>query len=236
MGPELFLLDRAFDECLDRLRDFSRRFDHALILGCPSPEWPDRLSAVADKVEIVDPGALFASQAAGAQIEEDRHDYGIAQYDLCVAVGTLDSVNDLPSALQLIRRALKPDSPLIGAIAGADTLPVLRGALIEAGRIKGRVVARTHPRIEAATFAQLLIAAGFGMPVVDVDRVQLRYASLDALIGDLRAMGATSVLARRSPPMSKRELQLARRAFEAQKNSGRTAEFVEILHFLGWSK
>jgi hypothetical protein len=74
------------------------------------------------------------------------------------------------------------------------------------------------------------------MPVVDVDRVRLRYADFDALVRDLRLMGATSVLGHRSPPVSKVELQLIRQAFAAQGSDGRTEEIVEILHFLAWSK
>lgn len=235
-GPDLFLLDRAFDECLDRLKDIDRPFDRALLLGCPSPSWPDRLGALAGAVDVNDPGTLFAEQAGGIRMDEDRCDFGDRHYDLCIAIGTLDTVNDLPLALRLIGRALKPDAPLIGAIAGGNSLPSLRAALIEAGRYEGRVVARTHPRIDAATLAQLLGAAEFGMPVVDVDRVRLRYTGLDALVRDLRAMGATSVLAQRPPHMTRFELQLARQAFLAMGNGERTEEMVEILHFLGWAK
>ncbi|HTG79614.1 MAG TPA: SAM-dependent methyltransferase [Sphingomicrobium sp.] len=235
-GPELFLLDRAFDECLDRLRDIERPFDRALLLGCPSTEWPSRLSSIVGDIDVADPGTLFAAQAGGQQVEEDRHDFGSDQYDLCIAIGTLDSVNELPIALRLIGRALRRDAPLIGAVAGGNSLPALRGALIEAGRHQGRIVGRTHPRIDPGTLAQLLTSADFSMPVVDVDRVRLRYAELDALVRDLRSMGATSVLAQRPPPMSKAELQLARQAFAASGADGRCEEIVEILHFLAWTK
>jgi hypothetical protein len=74
------------------------------------------------------------------------------------------------------------------------------------------------------------------MPVVDVDRVRLRYDDLDALVRDLRAMGATSVLAQRPPPMSKSELQRARQAFAARGTGDRSEEILEILHFLAWTK
>jgi NADH dehydrogenase [ubiquinone] 1 alpha subcomplex assembly factor 5 len=232
----MFLFDRAFDECLDRLRDIPRRFERVLLLGCPSPEWLNRLLSICDKVDVVDPGTLFASRAGGVQVDEDRHDFGEDRFDLCIAVGTLDTVNDLPLALRLIGRSLKPDAPLIGAIGGGNSLHSLRNALIEAGRLEGRIVARTHPRIDAATLAQLLTAAGYRMPVVDVDRVELRYASFEALVRDLRAMGATSLLAQRSPPMTKLEFQRTRSAFESQEKEGRVEEIVEILHFLGWSK
>lgn len=236
IGPELVLYDRAFDECLDRLRDIPRPFDRALLLGCPSPDWPSRLSSIVRTLDVADPGALFAERTRGRQVEEDRHDFGIDQYDVCIAIGTLDSVNDLPVALRLIGRSLKRDAPLIGAIAGGNSLPALRAALIEAGRYEGRIFARTHPRIDPGTLAQLLTSADFSMPVVDVDRVRLRYDDLDALVRDLRAMGATSVLAQRPPPMSRPELQLARQAFAARRTDDRSEEILEILHFLAWTK
>lgn len=236
IGPELFLLDRAYDECLDRLGDIARPFERALLLGCASTEWPTRLRSIAETVSVRDPGYLFATQAGGIQVEEDRFDFGEGEYDLCVALGTLDTVNDLPLALQLIRRGLRPDGLLIGAVAGGNSLPALRSSMIEAGRVEGRIVARVHPRIEAPSFAGLLTAAGFVMPVVDIDRVQLRYKSLDALVRDLRAMGSTSILANRAPPLTKAGLQLARNAFSALGRDGRTEETVEILHFLGWNQ
>lgn len=234
LGPELFLLDRAFNECLDRLHDIPRRFERALLLGCPSPDWRDRVKSVAYDVTVMDPGALFASRSDGQQIEEDRQDFGNQQFDLCIAVGTLDTVNDLPLALQKITMALTHDSPLIGAIAGGNSLPALRASLIAAGRSEGRVVARSHPRIDATSLARLLQASGLAMPVVDVDRVAINYSSLAAVVRDLRAMGATSVLAQQAPAFSKSELQAAANEFLQMGNEGRTEETVEILHFLAW--
>jgi SAM-dependent methyltransferase len=234
IGPELLLHDRAFEECLDRLRDIMRHFDRCLLIGCPSAAWPQKLHPFAADIDAADPGSLFAEAAGGQQVEEDRFDFGEERYDLAIAVGTLDTVNQLPLALKLIHRALKPDAPLIGAIAGGNSLPTLRASLIEAGRSEGRVVARTHPRIEASTLAGLLSAAGFSMNVVDIDRVTLRYSTLGALVEDLRAMGASSMLADRPQSLGRREFQAACEAFQAMGTNGRTEEQVEILHFLGW--
>jgi NADH dehydrogenase [ubiquinone] 1 alpha subcomplex assembly factor 5 len=233
-GSDPFLLERAFDECLDRLQAFVRRVDRALLIGSPSSAWPDRLRHFALEVDVVDPGPLFAQRSDGIEADEDRHDFGESHYGLCVAVGTLDTVNELPLALQLIRRALAPNAPLIGAIAGGNSLPALRAALIEADRPAGRAVARTHPRIEPASLAGLLTAAGFAMPVVDVDRVRLRYRNLAGLVRDLRGMAATGFMADRPPPFSKLAAVRAAEAFEQAATDGRTEEFVEILHFLGW--
>ncbi|HXG82238.1 MAG TPA: SAM-dependent methyltransferase [Sphingomicrobium sp.] len=236
IGPELFLFDRAFAECLDRLLDIARPFERVLMVGCPSSDWPVRLREVAANVDVVDPGNVFAMRAGGIQAEEDRFEFGVGVYDLCLAIGTLDTVNDLPLALQLLRRSLRPDSPLIGAIAGGNSLPALRACMIEAGRAEGQVIARTHPRIEAPTLAQLLAAAGFSMPVVDVDRVTLRYSRMADLVQDLRRMGATSVLAERQKPLTRREVMCAAERFLRMGDGNRTEEQVEILHFLAWNQ
>ena len=234
LGPELFLLDRAFDECLDRIAAIARPIERALLLGCPSPEWAARLGRIAAKVDVADPGRRFAAVAGGVLVEEDRHDFGEQRYDLCLAVGTLDTVNELPLALTLLHRALKPDAPLVGALPGGNSLPSLRAALIEAERATGRIAQRTHPRIEASSLAGLLSAAGFAMPVVDVDRVRLRYADLGDLVRDLRAMGATSVLAQRPPALGRETIRQASDAFRSRAVDGRTVEEIDILHFIGW--
>lgn len=236
IGPEMFLYDRAFDDCLERLADISRPFDKALLIGCPSPEWPERLGPIVMEVDVVDPGLQFAVAANGRQVEEDRFDFGEDRYDLCIAIGTLDTVNELPIAIQLIGRALRSDAPFIGAIAGGNSLATLRASLIDAGRASGRVIGRTHPRIDPSSLAQLLAAAGFKMPVVDVDRVSLRYANVNDLIGDLRSMGVTSVSVERPPAFSKAEAAILQTAFSNLGKDGRTEEVVEILHFLGWSQ
>lgn len=236
IGPELFLYDRALDDCLERLQDISRSFERALLIGCPSPDWPNRLRQIVNEVDVLDPGRLFAEAAGGQQANEDRFDFGQDRYDLCVAIGTLDSVNELPLALHLIGRALRKDAPFIGAMAGGNSLATLRASLIEACRAVARVVGRAHPRIDPSSLAQLLTSAGFVMPVVDIDRVTLRYSRLEDLIADLRSMGATSVLTERAPIFTKSEAGRLRTAFSDAGVDGQTEEIVEILHFLCWTK
>lgn len=234
-GPELFLFDRAFDDCADRLALISRPFHSALLIGCPNPQWPTQLGEFADRVDVFDPGPLFAAAAGGGQIIEDQLDAAPADYDLCLAIGTLDTVNDLPQALARIRLSLAPDALFIGALAGGDTLPQLRSAMRAADHVEGFAVPHVHPRIEASMFATLLSAAGFANPVVDIDRVQISYESLARLVHDLRAMGATNILTQRSRrPLSKAAWQTAQEAFAGPAEGGRTIETFEILHFAGW--
>jgi NADH dehydrogenase [ubiquinone] 1 alpha subcomplex assembly factor 5 len=235
-GVELFLYERAFADCFDRIGLIQRRFRSALLIGCPDPEWLDRLRELVDRVAVVDPGAAFARAAGGEQIVEDELVAVPGGYDLCVAIGTLDTVNDLPQALTRIQLALGPGAFFLGAVAGGDTLPQLRAAMRAADQVRGSAVPHVHPRIEAAALAPLLSGAGFTMPVVDVDRVQVSYESLARLIEDLRRMGATNILSARSRrPLAKAERSAAFHAFASAQQDGRTTETFEILHFGAWT-
>ena len=235
-GPELFLHERAFADCLERIPLIRRRFKSALLLGCPDPEWPKRLRACVQSVAVVDPGRLFAEAAGGSCINEERWEAPSHAFDLCLSVGTLDTINDLPLALRSIGKSLGPDSLLIGAIAGGDNLSQLRRAMHAADQAAGASSPHVHPRIEAASLAPLLTACGFVMPVVDVDRAPVSYESLDKLVMDLRRMGATNLLnARSRTPVLRSAYAAAQAKFRAGGDGSRTVETFEILHFAAWT-
>lgn len=234
-GPELFLHERAFADCLDRLALMQCRFDNALLLGCPDPGWPERLNEFAADITVRDPGSMFATTAGGQTIIEDRWEPTADSCDTVLAVGTLDTVNDLPLALRLIRYAMRGDALFIGAVSGGDTLPELRSAMRAADSVAGAASPHVHPRIEAAALAPLLAAAGFANPVIDVDRVQVSYPSLDRLVADLRRMGATNILNARPAFIGKAARGAAIDAFASAGDGSRTVETFEIIHFAAWT-
>jgi NADH dehydrogenase [ubiquinone] 1 alpha subcomplex assembly factor 5 len=236
IGPELFLFERAFADCLDRLALMQRRFDRGLLIGCPDPDWPTRLREFVNDVEVRDPGRLFADAADGDLIVEDGWTCSPDSYDLVLTIGTLDTVNDLSRTLTSVCRSLHAESLFLGAFSGGDTLPQLRAAMRAADLVGGTASPHVHPRIEASAVAPLLSHAGFVMPVVDVDRAQVSYASLDRLIADLRRMGATNLLSARSRVhLPKPALAAARQCFAAAGDGDRTVETFEILHFAAWT-
>ena len=221
-GPETFLHERAFEDILERISLTNRRFESALLVGCVDPAWPERLRPFADTVAVMEPNDLMRLEPSS--------------YDLCVTVGALDMLNDLPQALAIIRFALKPDGLCIGALSGGQTLPRLRSAMRAADEEIGSASPRVHPRIDPAALAGLLSEAGFAMPVVDVDRARASYRSLHDLVRDLRSMGATNSLSARSKaPLSRAAILAAERSFAEDAEDGRTVETFEILHFAAWT-
>jgi len=87
-----------------------------------------------------------------------------------------------------IRRVLRPDGMLLFSSYGPDSLLELRESLEKLGR-----------QIQAPHFSDLLelgdvlVAAGFREPVMDVDRISLHYRSLAAMKEELESTG-TSLL------------------------------------------
>jgi hypothetical protein len=223
-GPALFLHDRAFADILERLSHVNRRFDKALLVGAANPEWADSLTQLVGTVELDELG------------NEDSFNRQPGSFDLVLALGMLDTVNDLPGAFLRLRFLLKPDSLLIGAMSGGETLPRLRRAMRAADSAMGAAAPHVHPRIEAPALAQLLTSAGFAMPVVDVDRVRVAYRNLRQLVADLRAMGGSNVLSQRPrTPFTRAAMEAAERDFSSGQVDGRTIETFEILHFAAWS-
>lgn len=234
-GPELFLYERAFADCLERIALLDRSFRRGLLIGCPDPRWPQRLGELVDEVVVRDPGPLFAEAAGGRPIVEDHWEPPAAGFDLVLAVGTLDTVNALPLAMRLLRHSMAPGALLIGVLSGGDTLPQLRSAMRAADAVSGGAAPHAHPRIEAAAISPLLADAGFVNPVVDIDRVPVSYSSLERLVGDLRSMGATNILCGRPRFVGKAARAAAAHAFAAAADGSRTLEIFEILHFAAWA-
>jgi SAM-dependent methyltransferase len=222
------------DELVERLDLVRRDFHRALDLGCAGGYLTERLRQRGLEVESLDPGSAFAGAAGGVQGDEDRLPFADAAFDLVVSAGALDSVNDLPGALLLIRRALRPDGLFLGAFAGAGSLPRLKRAMLAADSAEGGAAPRIHPQIDVRAAGDLLVRAGFALPVVDAAPVDVRFASLLDLVSDLRAMGATNILTERSRrPLGRRGLAAAIADFEDE--DGKTAERFEIVHLLGWA-
>lgn len=233
-----YLFRLAAEELLDRLAGVNRQFTDALDLGCAGGHLTDRLRAEGMNVVSTDSGFAFAQAAGGIQCDEDRLPFGTSRFDLVTSVGALDSVNDLPGALSLIRRALRPDGLFLAAICGAGSLPRLRSAMLAADEAAGASAApRIHPQIDVRAAGDLLARAGFALPVADCQRLSVRFTSLAGLVDDLRAQAATNLLATRSRrPILRAGLAAAIADFTSTAEAdGKVSEQFEIIFLTGWA-
>jgi SAM-dependent methyltransferase len=253
LGPSTFLLDRVAEDLSDRLAAVLRRFDCAVDLGTPT-DAVRRVLAASGKVGSViaaDATSFFSlphsrervGEGADASLavaaDEEALPFRDASLDLVVSTLALQFVNDLPGTLVQIRRALKPDGLLLAALAGADTLTELRQAFAAAeAEIENGVSPRVAPFADIRDLGALLQRAGFALPVADVERLIVRYASPIALMKDLRRMGATNPLTERSRRPLKRATLARMMEVYGERFSdrdGRIRATFEIVWLSGWA-
>lgn len=232
-----FLRRFMVDEILERLDGVKREFKTVLDLGAADGSLGHALRARGMQVFSADAGFRFARQSGGIQCDEDQLPFADASFDLIVQAGGLDSVNDVPGALALARRVLRPDGLFLSSFVGAGSLEILKAAALAADMSLGDALrARVHPLIDVRSAGDLLTRAGFALPVADGTSLTVRYGNLFGLLRDLRGMGATNILAKETTPLSRNWLSAAAQAFaERADGDGKTAERFEIICLTGWA-
>jgi len=238
LGASDFLIERVAVDIAERLAVVLRQFDLAVDLGTAG-DAVRRALAASGKVGMIVAASPWASGPLAVVADEEALPFRDGAIDLVVSALSLQLTNDLPGVLVQIKRALRPDGLLLAALLGGDTLTELRQAFAQAeAEIEDGISPRVAPFADLRELGALLQRAGFALPVTDVDRVTVRYASPIALMHDLRAMGATNVLAeRRRRPLRRATL---RRMIEIYGDrfadaDGRIRATFEIVWLSGWA-
>ncbi|HZS63769.1 MAG TPA: methyltransferase domain-containing protein [Xanthobacteraceae bacterium] len=239
--PATFLLDRVAEDFRDRIGAVLRHFDIAVDLGTPGDQVAEVLgdSGKAGRVIRARTPVPPLHGVMAVVADEEALPFRDGSLDLVVSALALHAVNDLPGTLLQIRRALKPDGLFLAALFGGDTLSELRQSFAAAeSEMEGGVSPRVAPFPDLRDLGALLQRAGFALPVSDVERITVRYASVPALMEDLRAMGATNALIERRRVPLRRDTLLrmmeiyGRRFVDAD---GRLRATFEIVWLSGWA-
>jgi NADH dehydrogenase [ubiquinone] 1 alpha subcomplex assembly factor 5 len=230
-AADRWLLDAIAAELADRLTAMTPDFSNILVIGPLQQPLGDMLKQRGVKVTRFD-----LTGPADATGEEDQLPFRAPRFDCVIAMPGLESVNDLPGALILARRALLPNGLFLGAILGAGTLSTLKRCFLGAEqRIAGGVAARFHPQIDVRAAGDLLQRAGLSQPVADQDQMVARYGAMGRLVADVRANGLGNCLAA-SSPLTRRVSTEAAAAFSAAADAdGKTAESFCPIYLTGWA-
>jgi malonyl-CoA O-methyltransferase len=97
---------------------------------------------------------------------------------------------DPSQALREFHRVHAPGGVLIFSSYGPDTLKELKDAFTASD-----TGPHVHAFLDMHDLGDMLVAAGFAEPVMDMERVSIVYADGEALLTDLRASGQTCALA-----------------------------------------
>jgi SAM-dependent methyltransferase len=229
LGAETFLLDRVIADLDERLQAVLRKFAAAADIGTPGE---GLRTALVGRAETFTRVSVPDDEREGLRLAPES-------LDLAVSALALQLVNDLPGVLAQVRRALKPDGLLLAATLGGDTLTELRQSFAAAeAELDGGVSPRVAPFADLRDIGALLQRTGFALPVIDVDRVIVRYDSVFALMQDLRRMGATNVLVERRRTPLRRATLLRMAAVYAERFSdpdGRIRATFDVIWLSGWA-
>ncbi len=114
-----------------------------------------------------------------------------ASVDLVWSNLALQWTDDPLTAFRECRRVLRPEGLFLFASFGPDTLNELRSTFAEVD---------AHPHVnrfvDMHELGDGLMATGFASPVMEMEQITLTYADLKAVLRDLKAMGAHTVLER----------------------------------------
>jgi SAM-dependent methyltransferase len=227
LGAETFLLDRVAAELAERLSAVLRQFERAADVGTPADAVRRALAGKVGAIEHIDIA------------DEEVVPLPNASLNLAVSALALQFVSDLPGVLVQIHRALKPDGLFLAALIGGDSLTELRQSFAQAeSEIEGGLSPRVAPFADVRDLGALLQRAGFALPVVDSDRLTVRYDTVFNLMHDLRRMGATNVLTeRRRTPLRRATLLRMAEIYTARFADAdkRLRATFEIVWLSGWA-
>jgi SAM-dependent methyltransferase len=237
--PATFLLDRVATDLGERLSAVLRRFDVAVDLGTPTDAVRRVLATSGNVGTTITAGLRDDESITRVAADEEALPFADGSLDLVVSALTLQFVNDLPGVLIQIRRALKPDGLFLAALAGGDSLTELRSAFAAAeSEVEGGGSPRVAPFADVRELGGLLQRAGFALPVVDSERLVVRYDSALALMRDLRRMGATNILhERRRKPLRRGTLERVTEIYADRFSDpdGRVRATFEIIWLSAWA-
>jgi len=150
--------------------------------------------------------------------------------DIVFSSLALQWVNDLPRAFAEMRRVLRVGGLATFTTFGPDTLRELRAAF-------ARADGYTHVNrfVDLHDIGDMLVDAGFADPVMDAEMLTLTYASPQALMLDLKAIGATNATRGRPRGLTGRR-RIGRVVGELERlmRDGRLPATFEVVYGHAW--
>ena len=151
-------------------------------------------------------------------------------FDLAWSNLALQWVNDQPRALAEMRRCLKVGALFTFTTFGPDTLKELRAAY-------ARADGHTHVSrfVDMHDIGDMLVAAGYADPVMDMEYLTLTYSTPTALMRELKALGASNATRGRSKGLVGRK-RFARVVAQLDKLAvdGRLPATFEVVYGHAW--
>jgi len=154
-------------------------------------------------------------------------------FDLVFSSLSMQWCNDLNAALLEARRVLKPGGLFVFTTFGPDTLKELRQSWAKVDDAN-----HVNQFIDMHDIGDALLQDGFAEPVMEAEVLTLTYDTVDALMHDLKAIGANvttqSKHASRTGLTGKSVIQTVRESYELFRQDGLLPASYEIIYGHAW--
>ena len=225
-----FLFSHATKVLAERFKDINRRYERAVILG--------ELYTGKLKEALMETGKFDAIDIVS--VDNETLGFAAQSQECLISFMDLHHMNDLPGVLIQARRALKPDGIFMGAMIGGETLYEAKQTFqeIELEKHQGASM-HFHPYADKQQMGGLMQRAGFALPVIDSDVLDVSYKTLAQLLEELEYMGEGFALTEEKPVYENSflsDVELAyRKKFADAFDASRIQASFELIYLLGWS-
>jgi malonyl-CoA O-methyltransferase len=152
-------------------------------------------------------------------------------FDLVFSSLMLQWCDDLDAVFAEISRVLTPGGLLLFSTFGPGTLAELRDAWAASDAQTNHVNHFFDPH----ALGSALMQAGLAEPVLDVDRIVMRYPDTMTLMRELKAIGAHNVTRGRARGLTGRSrLAAMSQAYETLRQDGSLPATYEVIHATSW--
>jgi malonyl-CoA O-methyltransferase len=237
------LQERVRNELLERLAELKVAPTTVLDLGAGTGHASRALKRAHPRAIVIAadiaPGMLARAKAQSRwlrRFERVRADaYSLpfrdASFDVIYSSLMLQWCDDLDAAFGEIARVLKPGGLLLFSTFGPGTLAELREAWGKSGDAGNHVNHFFDPHAVGSA----LMHAGLSEPVLDIDRIVMRYPDARALMRELKAIGAHNVTQGRPRGLTGRKrLAAMTQAYETLRGEGGLPATYEVIHAICW--
>jgi NADH dehydrogenase [ubiquinone] 1 alpha subcomplex assembly factor 5 len=260
-----YLRKETTDRLADRLDDISRQFPLALELGSHRGYFRDIIknsiierngvaiggiqslveSDTFQKICSTTDTSVPSSSAVTNEFkvnslvcDEEKIPFPAESFDLIISPFSLHWINELPATLTSIKRTLKPDGVFLGAMLGGSTLEELRYCFYLADlERRGGITPHTSPFALASDVTALMQAAGFSLPTIDVDTLQVSYPDAISLMEHLSSMGEGTAALNRQLHAGRDTLLAAAALYQQMYGleDGSVSATFQVIYMIGWS-
>lgn len=215
-----FLQHELIDRLLERLSLILMKPKVIAVIGARDHYLSQQLQSLYPNAQLITMSFLDALEFNAAME---------CEVDLIVSPLLLHWLEDIGSALLSFNHMLRPEGLLLFSTVGPDTLCELRTACEQAGLPK-----RVHEFVDMHEIGDALLSIDFLDPVMDMEKLTLRYDTLDDLTTDLRATGVTN--ARTDQPLGLLTRSGWERVETAYPKTTVIEATVEVVYGHAWKK